>query len=81
MSFARDTRAESGPAAALASAFDAELATIDAQLAQPGLAAQQQQALWQARVDTLQQATGFEANQRLLSAEGRRYDGALVSVD
>lgn len=81
LSFARDTRAESGPAAALASAFDAELATIDAQLAQPGLAAQQQQALWQARVDTLQQATGFEANQRLLSAEGRRYDGALVSVD
>jgi hypothetical protein len=81
LTFARDTRVESGPAAALAGAFDAELATIDAQLAQPGLAIQQQQALWQARVDTLQQATGFEANQRVLSAEGRRYEGALVSVD
>ncbi len=81
LSFARDTRVESGPAAALAGAFDAELATIDVQLAQPGLGIEQQQALWQARVDTLQQATGFEANQRMLSSEGLRYDGALVSVD
>jgi hypothetical protein len=81
LGFARDTRVESGPAAALAGAFDAELATIDAQLAQPGLAIQQQQSLWQARVDTLRQATGFEANQRVLSSEGLRYDGALVSVD
>ena len=81
LTYARDTRVESGPAATLAGAFDAELATIDAQLAQPGLAIQQQQSLWQARVDTLQQATGFEANQRVLSAEGLRYEGALVSVD
>ncbi len=78
---ARDTRVESGPAAALSSAIDAELATIDAQLAQPGLATLQQQALWQARIDTLQQATGFETNQRLLSSQGRSYDGALVSVE
>lgn len=81
LAYARDTRVESGPAAALAGVFDAELATIDAQLAQPGLVAGRQQALWQARVDTLQQAAGFEANQRLLSAEGHRYDGALVSID
>lgn len=81
LTLARDTRVESGPAAALAGAFDAELATIDAQLAQPGLAAALQQALWQARVDTLQQATGFETNQRVLAADGGRLDGALVTVD
>lgn len=81
LTLTRDTRVESGPAATLAGAFDAELATIDAQLAQPGLAAAQQQALWQARVDALRQATGFETNQRILSAQGRRYDGALVSID
>lgn len=81
LTLTRDTRVESGPAAALAGAFDAELATIDAQLAQPGLAAAQQQALWQARVDTLQQATGFETNQRVLAADGGRLDGALVTVD
>lgn len=77
----RDTRAESAPAAALAGDFDAALATIDAQLAQSGLPVDQQQALWRARVDTLQQATRFEANQRWLSAQGRRYEGALVRVD
>ena len=81
LSFARDTRVESGPAAALASAFDAELATIDAQLAQPGLAAGEQRALWQARVDTLQRSAGFESNLRLLAADGGRLDGALVSID
>lgn len=81
LSFARDTRVESGPAAALASAFDAELATIDAQLAQPGLAAGEQHALWQARVDTLQRSAGFESNLRLLAADGGRLDGALVSID
>ncbi|NOT87280.1 MAG: hypothetical protein HOP03_03760 [Lysobacter sp.] len=81
LSFARDTRVESGPAAALASAFDAELATIDAQLAQPGLAAGEQQALWQARVETLQRSTDFESNLRLLAADGGRLDGALVSID
>ena len=81
LSFARDTRVESGPAAALAGAFDAELATIDAQLAQPGLAADEQRALWQARVDTLQRSAGFESNLRLLAADGGRLDGALVSID
>ncbi|MFZ2753591.1 MAG: hypothetical protein WAZ48_09095 [Lysobacteraceae bacterium] len=81
LSFARDTRVESGPAAALASAFDAELATIDAQLAQPGLAVGEQRALWRARVDTLQRSAGFESNLRLLAADGGRLDGALVSID
>ena len=81
LSFARDTRVESGPAAALASAFDAELATIDAQLAQPGLPAGEQRALWQARVDTLQRSAGFESHLRLLAVDGGRLDGALVSID
>jgi hypothetical protein len=81
LALTRDTRVESGPAAALAGALDAELATIDAQLAQPGLEAPQQQALWQARVDTLRHATDFETQQRVLSAQGRSYEGALVRVD
>ncbi len=81
LALTRDTRVESGPAAALAGALDAELATIDAQLAQPGLEALQQKALWQARVDTLRQATDFETQQRVLAAHGRSYEGALVRVD
>ena len=81
LALTRDTRVESGPAAALAGALDAELATIDAQLAQPGLEAMQQRALWQARVDTLRHATDFETQQRVLSAQGRSYEGALVRVD
>ena len=81
LALTRDTRVESGPAAALAGALDAELATIDAQLAQPGLEAIQQRALWQARVDTLRHATDFETQQRVLSAQGRSYEGALVRVD
>lgn len=81
LALTRDTRVESGPAAALAGALDAELATIDARLAQPGLEALQQRALWQARVDTLRHATDFETQQRVLSAQGRSYEGALVRVD
>ncbi len=81
LSLARDVRVESAPAAALAGAFDADLATIDAQLAQPGLPAGEQLALWQARVETLQQSAGFESHLRLLAADGKRLDGALVSVD
>ena len=41
----------------------------------------QQRALWQARVDTLRHATDFETQQRVLSAQGRSYEGALVRVD
>jgi hypothetical protein len=81
LTLTRDTRVQSGPAAALASDFDAELALIDARLAEPGLDAIEQRSLWRARVDALQQANSFEANQRVLSAQGLRYEGALVSVD
>ncbi len=81
LSMARDVRVESAPAASLAGAFDAELATIDAQLAQPGLSNGEQRMLWQARVETLQRSAGFESHLRLLAAEGERLDGALVSID
>jgi hypothetical protein len=81
LTLTRDTRVESGPAAALASGFDADLALIDARLAEPGLDPAEQRTLWRARVDTLKDASSFETHQRLLSAEGRRHEGALVSVD
>ncbi|MFZ5638450.1 MAG: hypothetical protein ACOY82_17875 [Pseudomonadota bacterium] len=81
LALARDPRVESGPAAALASAYEADLALIDASLAEPGLDASARRTLWRARVDALQAASRFEAQQRLLAAEGRRYEGALVSVD
>lgn len=78
---ARDPRVASGPAAALASEYDATLATIDARLASPGLTREETTALWQARVATLREATGFETSQRVLAARGDTYDGALVRVD
>lgn len=81
LALARDPRVDSGPAAALAGGYDADLATIDAQLAQPDLSADAQRRLWRARVDLLQQATGLESQLRVLAASGRRLDGALVRVD
>jgi hypothetical protein len=81
LAVARDPRVESGPAAALGSALDAELATIDAQLSQPGLDAESQRRLWQARVDRLQVAAGFATDQRWLAAHGQVYEGTLVDID
>ncbi len=81
LALARDTRVESGPAAALAGALDADLATIDAQLAQPDLSNAERLSLWQARVETLQASAGFESQLRLIAAHGGQLDGALVSID
>lgn len=81
LALARDTRVESGPAAALAGALDADLATIDAQLAQPNLSNAERLSLWQARVETLQTSAGFESQLRLIAAHGGQLDGALVSID
>lgn len=81
LALSRDPRVESGPAAALSSDFDAALALIDDRLALPELPAAERVSLWQARVDTLQQAAGFEGQLRLLAAQGRRFDGTLVGVD
>lgn len=81
LALARDTRVESGPAAALAGALDADLATIDAQLAQPNLPSAARLSLWQARVETLQASASFESQLRLIAAHGGQLDGALVSID
>jgi hypothetical protein len=80
LALARDDRVASAGAALLASALDAQVAGIDARLAQPGLGETQRTSLWQARVDALRQAAGFESTQRVLASQG---DGGalLVSVD
>lgn len=80
LALARDDRVSSASAAVLSSELDAQVAGIDASLAQPGLDAAQRSALWQARVDALRQAAGFESTQRVLASQG---DGGalLVSVD
>lgn len=81
LALARDPRVESGPAAALSSELDAALVAIDARLSLPDLPAEDRVSLWQARVDTLQQAASFEGHQRLLAAQGQRLDGMLVDID
>lgn len=76
----RDQRSGSAGAMLLADALDAQVAGIDAALAAPDLAPERRESLWQARVDALRQAVGFENTQRLVAA---RNDPAmlLVSVD
>jgi len=81
VAYARDDQVATGNAAALAARYDARIADIDAALGQPGLPAARQQALWQARVETLRALAAFEANRRWLATQGERYDGALVRVD
>jgi hypothetical protein len=77
----RDPRVGSGPAASLAGALDAELAAVDARLAQPDLDAGQRLALWHERVDVLRASAEFESQLRLLAVEGDVLDGALVRID
>jgi len=81
LSLARDERVSSGTAAALASDFDAQVAGIDAELVQPGITRDRRTQLWRERVDALRQLTAFESTQRLLAAQGERYDARLVSID
>lgn len=81
VSMARDDRVASGAAAALTSAYDAQVASIDAALRQADSDATQRTALWQQRVDALRQLAGFESTQRVLAAQGERYDAMLVSID
>jgi hypothetical protein len=80
LALARDDRVASASAALLSAEFDAQVAGIDARLAQPGLDEAQRTALWQARVDALRQAAGFESTQRVLAAQGNT-GALLVSVD
>jgi hypothetical protein len=80
LALARDDRVSSAGAALLADELDAQVAAIDASLSQPGLEDGERLRLWQARVDALRQAAGFESTQRLLASQGRS-DVMLVSVD
>lgn len=81
VAMARDDRAGSASTALLGSELDATIAAIDATLSQPDLAADQRTALWQQRVETLQQLAGLETTERWLASQGALYDAALVSVD
>ena len=76
----QDDSFSTGPAAVLTDELESRIALIDASLAQPELAASQRAALWRERVDALQQLADFESTQRLLAAQGERYDGQLVAV-
>jgi len=76
----QDDSFATGPAAVLAGELENHVALIDASLAQPELATAQRAALWRERVDALRQLADFESTQRLLAAEGERYDGQLVAV-
>jgi len=80
LSVARDDRVANASAAMLSSELDARVAAIDATLARPDLADGERLQLWQARVEALRQAAGFESTQRLLASQGRS-DAMLVSVD
>jgi hypothetical protein len=64
----------------LADALDTQVASIDASLADPAVGDAEREALWQARVDALQQAAGFAGTQRLMAAQGYE-DTLMVSVD
>ncbi len=76
----RDERVSSGAAATLSQTLQARLELIDAALSEPSLPAPDVTALWRGRVDVLQRLTAFESGQRLLAAQGQRYDGQLVAV-
>ena len=80
LSVARDDRVASAGAAMLSSELDARVAALDAALARADLSDAERLQLWQARVETLRQAAGFESTQRLLASQGRS-DAMLVSVD
>jgi hypothetical protein len=80
LSLARDDRVASASAAIVADALDAQVASIDATLADPALDDARRLQLWRDRVDALRQAAGFEGTQRLLASQGHG-DALLASVD
>jgi hypothetical protein len=80
LAVARDERVGNASALLLADALDTQVASIDASLADPAVGDAEREALWQARVDALQQAAGFAGTQRLMAAQGYE-DTLMVSVD
>lgn|SRR5690606_28590958 len=80
LALARDDRMANAGALVLGEELDAQVAAIDASLARSGLSDEERLRLWQARVDALRLAAGFESTQRLLASQGRG-EMLLVSVD
>lgn len=80
LALVRDDRVSSAGAVLLGDELDAQVAAIDASLARTDLDDGERLRLWQARVDALRQAAGFESTQRLLASQGRG-EMMLVSVD
>lgn len=81
LAYARDERVASGMAAALADELEARIAAIDVALAQPGLAAARERALWAERVQALRTLVGFESTRRWLAGDGGLQDITLAHVD
>lgn len=77
----RDDRVGTGSTSLLTGALEADIARIDAALADDGLSPSGRNALWRQRVDTLEQLAGMESTGRWLAAHGSTYDAALVRVD
>lgn len=76
----RDDRVGSAGGALLTAELDARIAAVDGALSQPGMDAGRKAALWQQRIDLMQQLAGVESTARWLAAQGSLYDAALVSV-
>ena len=80
LALARDDRVANAGALVVGEELDAQVAAIDASLTRTGLSDEERLRLWQARVDALRLAAGFESTQRLLASQGRG-EMLLVSVD
>lgn len=63
--------------AVIAASLQDRIALIDRALADPGLDANDQFPLWQARVSALRQLAGIEGTRQWLAARGEAYEGAL----
>ena len=81
VALARDEHVASGSGSVLVAALQERVAQIDAALAQPGLTADAQAALWHERIAALQQLAGVASTERWLAAQGETFSTALVRVD
>ncbi|MFC3550932.1 hypothetical protein ACFOLC_07855 [Lysobacter cavernae] len=81
VALARDERVGNATTTVMATELDQRIGLIDAALSQNDLIPSQRSALWQQRVQALQDLAGVEATQRWLAVQGESYDAALVHVD
>jgi len=77
---ANDDGASSGSTTALSLQMEDSLQRLDASLNNSALTGPQQLALWQQRVNLLQQMASLETSRHYYAAEGRGFDIALVSA-